>query len=182
MCAFWFERCFHPASPGWSVELCVFLPEPTPNQTSVSTYPRVHIRPRPAHSPRTPTVQDYKDSPRPTAAASLHDSTAHTDVHAHAHGLGHGPAHGSWGQGWTHTQLWELQKLAPAEPSLEGLVCRPRRESAENRRLQPAGGWMLQDAWEAMLADARHSQGVHPCQLPVSQDQPYVLRRLQETL
>ena len=75
-------------------------------------------------------------------------------------------------------QLWELGKWAGAEPSLEGLVHRPRKGSMENRRLQPAGGWMPQAAWEAMLADALHPQGVHPA----PEDHPYVLRRLRETL
>ena len=41
---------------------------------------------------------------------------------------------------------------------------------------------MPQAAWEAMLADALHPLGVHPRNLPVPQDHPYVLRRLRETL
>ena len=52
----------------------------------------------------------------------------------------------------------------------------------ENCRLRPAGGWMPQAAWEAMLADALHPLGVHPRNLPAPQDHPYVLRRLRETL
>ena len=52
----------------------------------------------------------------------------------------------------------------------------------ENCRLRPAGGWMPQAAWEAMLADALHPLGVQPRNLPVPQDHPYVLRRLRETL
>ena len=43
-------------------------------------YPRVHIRPRP-HSPRTPTAQDYGESPRPATATSPHDHV--TPTHAH---------------------------------------------------------------------------------------------------
>ena len=82
----------------------------------------------------------------------------------------------------TQTQLWELRKWARAEPSLEGLVHRPRKGSAENPRLQPAGVWMPQAAWEAMLADAPHPLGVHPRSLPAPEDHLYVLRRLRETL
>ena len=41
---------------------------------------------------------------------------------------------------------------------------------------------MPQAAWEAMLADALHPQGVHPRKLPATQDHPYVLKRLWETL
>ena len=52
----------------------------------------------------------------------------------------------------------------------------------ENCRLRPAGGWMPQAAWEAMLADALHPLGVCPRNLPAPQDHPYVLRRLRETL
>ena len=61
---------------------------------------------------------------------------------------------------------------------LEGLVNQPRKGSAENRSLQPAGGWMPQATWEDMLADVLHPQGIHPCNLPAPQDHPYVLRRL----
>ena len=67
-------------------------------------------------------------------------------------------------------------------PSLEGLVHRLRKRSVENCRLRPAGGWMPQAAWEAMLADALHLQGVHPRNLPAPQDHPYVLTHLRETL
>ena len=52
----------------------------------------------------------------------------------------------------------------------------------ENCRLRPAGVWMPQAAWEAMLADALHPLGVHPRNLPATQDHRYVLRRLRETL
>ena len=41
---------------------------------------------------------------------------------------------------------------------------------------------MPQAAWEAMLVDALHPLGVHPCNLPAPQDHPYLLNRLQETL
>ena len=121
-------------------------------------------------------AQDYEESPGPTAGASPHDSTTRTHAHAHTH------ANGPWWQRWTHTQLWELRKWAQAEPSFEGLVCRPRRELAEKRQIRPAWGRMPQAAWEAMLADALHPQGVPPRELPAPQDHPYVLRRLQETL
>ena len=144
--------------------------------------PCVRVRPRPAHSPRTPMAHDYEESPKPTAAASPHFSTARTHAHTHAHAQGHGPARGPCWQRWTHTQLWELRKWARAEPSLEGLVRRLCRETMENRRLQPAVGWMPQDAWEAMLADALHPQGVHARQLPTPQKHPHVLGRLRETL
>ena len=100
-------------------------------------YPRVHIRPRP-RSPRTPTAQDYEDSPRPSTATSPHDPI--TPLHAHSCAQGHGPAQERWWQHWTQTQLWELRKWARAEPSLENLVHRPSKGSAENCRLQPAGG------------------------------------------
>ena len=153
--------------------------QPNPEAETVRAYPGVHIRPRP-HSPRTPTAQDYEESPRPATATSPHDHI--TPTHAHSSAQGHGPAQGQWWRRWTHTQLLELQKWPWAEPSLEGLVHRPRRGSAENRRLQPAGGWMPQAAWEAMLADALHPPGVHPRNLPAPQDHPYVPRRLRETL
>ena len=106
-------------------------------------YPRVHIRPQPQF-PRTPTAQDYEESPRPATATSPHDHI--TPTHAHSSAQGHGPAEGQWWRRWTHTQLWELRKWARAEPSLEGLVQRPRKGSAENRRLQPSGGRMPQAA------------------------------------
>ena len=41
---------------------------------------------------------------------------------------------------------------------------------------------MPQAASEAMLADALHPLGVHSRNLPAPQDDPYVLRRLLETL
>ena len=41
---------------------------------------------------------------------------------------------------------------------------------------------MPQAALEAMLADAIHPQRVHLRNLPASQDHPYVLRRLRETI
>ena len=37
--------------------------------------------------------------------------------------------------GRTHTQLWELREWARTEPSLEGLVHRPRKGIVENCRL-----------------------------------------------
>ena len=153
--------------------------QPNPEAETPRAYPRVHIRPR-THSPRVPTAQDYGESPRPATATSPHDPI--TPSHAQSSAQGHGPAQGKWWRRWTHTQLRELRKWARAEPSLEGLVHRPRKGSAENRRLQPAGGWMPQAAWEAMLADALQPLGVQPRNLPALQDHPYVLRRLRETI
>ena len=142
-------------------------------------HPRVHIPARP-HSPRTPTVQDYEESPRPATATGPHDSV--TPTHAGSSAQDRRPAQGQWWQRWAHRQLWELRKWARGEPSLEGLVHQPRKGSVENCRLRPAGGWMPQAAWEAMLADALQPLGVHPRNFPAPQDHPYVLRRLRETL
>ena len=152
---------------------------PNPEAETVRAHPRVHIRVRP-HSPRTPGEQDYEESPRPATATGPHDPV--TPTHAHSSAQDCRPAQEQWWQRWTHTQLWELRKWARGEPSLEGLVHRPRKGSVENCRLRPAGGWMPQASWEAMLADALHPLGVHPCNLPAPQDHPYVLRRLRETL
>ena len=152
---------------------------PNPEAETVRAHPRVHIRVHP-HSPRTPTEQDYEESPRPATAAGPHDPI--TPTHAHSSAQDRRPAQEQWWQRWTHTQLWELRKWARGEPSLEGLVHRPRKGSVENCCLRPAGGWMPQAAWEAMLADALHPLGVHPRNLPAPQDHPYVLRRLRETL
>ena len=149
-----------------------------PEVETVRAYPRVHIRPRP-HSPRTPTAQDYEESPRPATPTSPQDPI--TPTHAHSSAQDRGPAQGQFWRRWTHTQLWELRKWTRAEPSLEGLVHLPCKGSVENCRLQPAGGRMPQAAWEAMLADALHPPGVHPRNLPAPQDHPYVLRRLRET-
>ena len=153
--------------------------QPNPEAETVSAYTGVLVRPHP-RSPRTPTSQDYEDPPRPTTATSPHDPITHT--HHHTSSQGHCPAHGQWWQRCTQTQLLELRKWARAEPTLEGLVHRPCRGSAENCRLQPAGGWMPRAAWEAMLADALHQQGIHPHNLLEPQDHPYVLKRLPETL
>ena len=153
--------------------------QPDPEAETVPPYPRVHIRPR-FNSTRTPTEQDYEEFPRPATATSRHDPI--TPTHAHSSAQDRGPAQGQWWRRWTHRQLWELRKWARAEPSLEGLVHRPRKGSVENSRIQSAGGRMPQAAWEAMLADALHPLGVHPRNLPAPQDHPYVLRRLRETL
>ena len=117
--------------------------DPDPEAETVRAYPRVHIRPRP-HSPRTPTAQDYEESPRPATATSPHDPIPPT--HAHSSAQDRGPAQGQWWRRWTHTQLWELQKLARAEPFLEGLVHRPRKGPVENCCLQPVGGSITQAA------------------------------------
>ena len=153
--------------------------QPNHEAETVRAYPRVRIRPRP-HSPRTPTEQDYEESPRPATATSPHDPI--TPTHAQSSAQDRGPAQGQRWQRWTHTQLWELRKWVRTEPSLEGLVHRPRKGSVEISHLQPAGGWMPQAAWEAMLAKALHPLGVHPRNLPAPQDHPYVLKRLRETL
>ena len=94
-------------------------------------YTLVHIGPRP-RPPRTPTAQDYGDSPRPSTATSPHDPI--TPTHAHSSAEDHSPAQGQWWQRWTHNQLWELGKWARAEPSVEGLVHRPCKGSLENCR------------------------------------------------
>ena len=152
---------------------------PRPEAEIVRAHPRVHIRARP-HSPRTPTEQDYEESPRPVGATGPQDPV--TPTHTHSSAQDRRPAQGQWWQRWTHTQLWELRKWARGEPSLEGLVHRPRKGSVENCRLRLAGDWMPQAAWEAMLADALHPLGVHSRNLPLPQDHLYVLRRLRETL
>ena len=133
--------------------------QPNPETETLHAYPRVHIRPRP-RCPRTPTAQDYEESPGPATATSPHDPI--TPTHAHSSAQGHGLAQGQSWRRWTHMQLWELRNWARAEPSLRGLVHLPRKGSVENRSLQPAGALMPQAAWEAMLADALHPLGVHP--------------------
>ena len=152
---------------------------PNPEAETVRAYPQVRSRPRP-HSPRTPREQDYEESPRPATATSPQDPI--TPTHAHSSAQDCGLAQGQWWQRCTHTQLWELQKWVRTEPSLMGLVHRPRKGSVENSYLQPAGGCIPQAAWEAMLADALHPLGVHPRNLLTPQDHPYVLKRLRETL
>ena len=152
---------------------------PNPEAETVRAHPRVHIRSRP-HSPRSPTEQDYEESPRPATATGPHDPV--TPTHAHSSARDRRPAQGQWWQRWTHTQLWELQKWARGEASLEGLVHRPRKGLVENCRRRLARGWMPQAAWEAMLADALQPLGVHPRNLPAPQDHPYVLKRLRKTL
>ena len=151
----------------------------SPEAETVRAHPRVHIRSRP-RSPRTPTAQDYEESLRPATATSPHNPV--TPTHAHSSAQDRGPTQGQWWQLWTHRQLRELRKWARGEPSLEGLVHQPRKGSVENCRPQPAGGWMPQAAWEAMLADALHPLRVHPRNFHAPQDHPYVIRRLQETL
>ena len=110
---------------------------PNPEAETVRAYPRVHIRVHP-HSPRTPTEQDYEESPRPATAAGPHEPV--TPTHAHSSAQDCRPTQEQWWQRWTHTQLWELRKWARGEPSLEGLVHRPRKGSVENCRLRLAGG------------------------------------------
>ena len=152
---------------------------PNSEAETVRAHPRVHIRARP-HSPCTPTEQDYEESPRPATATGPHDPV--TPIHAHSSSQDRRPAQEQWWQRWTHTQLLELRKWARGEPFLEGLVHRPRKGLVENCRLRPAGGWMPQAAWEAMLADALHPPWSPPPQPPRAPGPPYVLRRLRETL
>ena len=71
---------------------------------------------------------------------------------------------------------------ARAGTCLEYLVRQPSRYTTENRCLRPAGGWMPQDASEAMLADALHPQKIHPHQLLAPQDRPDVIKRLREAV
>ena len=134
--------------------------QPNPKAETVRAYPRVCIRPRP-HSPRTPTEQDYEESSRPATATSPHDPI--TPTHAHSSAQDRGPAQKQWWQRWTHTLLWELRKWVRTEPSLEGLVHRPRKESVENSRPQPAGG-----------VDAAGRMGSHAggCALPPGSPPP----------
>ena len=73
-------------------------------------------------------------------------------------------------------------KVGPGRAPCQGLGPPASQGVGQNCRLQPAGGWMPQAAWEAMLADALHPLGVNPCNLPAPEDHPYVLRRLRETL
>ena len=110
---------------------------PNPEAETVRAHQRVHIRSRP-DSPRTPTVQDYEESPRPATATSPHNPV--TPTHAHSSAQDRSPAQKQWWQRWTHTQLWKMRKWARAEPSLEGLVYRPHKGSVENCRLRPAVG------------------------------------------
>ena len=150
--------------------------QPNTEAETVRARPRVHIRSR----PHSPAAQDYAESPRPATATSPHHPVKPT--HAHSSPQDRGPDQGQWWQRWTHTQLWELRKWSRAEPSLENLVHRPHKESVENCRLQPVRGWMRQAAWEAMLADVLQPLGVHPRNLPVPENHPYVLRRRRKTL
>ena len=46
--------------------------------------------------------------------------------------------------------------------SLQDGVRRPRRDNGENPQLRLVGAWIPQEAWESLLANALHSQGVHP--------------------
>ena len=87
--------------------------QPNPETETVRAYPRVHIRPRP-RSPRTPTAQNYEESPRPATATSPLDPIIPT--HAHSSAQGHGPAQGQWWRRWTHMQLWERRKWARQSP------------------------------------------------------------------
>ena len=67
--------------------------QPNPEAETVRAYQRVDIRPRP-HSSRTPTAQDYEESPRPATATSPHDHVTPTNAHSSAQG--HGSTQGRW--------------------------------------------------------------------------------------
>ena len=121
--------------------------QPNPEGETVRAYPRVQILPHP-HSPRTPTAQDYEESPRPATATSPRDHI--TPTHAHSSAGGHGPAQGQWWQRWTHTQLWELRKWARAELSLER-PGPPAPQGVGREPRPPAGG----------EGDARGRMGSH---------------------
>ena len=143
-------------------------PNPTPRQrpcahTRESTSPRA---PTPRAPPRHRTTRN-PPGPPPSPVP-----TTPSPTHAHCSAQDCGPTQGQSWQRWTHTQLWELRKWARGEPSLEGLVHRPRKGSVENCRLQPAGGWMPQAAWGAMLADAPHPLGGQPLQPPCAPGPP----------
>ena len=155
--------------------------QPNPETETVSGYPQVSVRSRP-RSPDITTAQACEEFSVPTTTTSLDDTTTHTHTHDHPTAQGPGPAHGQWWQPGPDTRLWELRKSAQAEPFFEGLVRRPRRGSADNSCIQRAVEWMSQAAWEAMLANALHPQGLNPRELPAPQHHLYVLRRLQETL
>ena len=146
------------------------------DRAPIPASPHPPAPPRPAH----PTAQDSEESPRPVTTTSPHHPI--TPSHANSSTQDRGPARGQWWRRWTDTQLWELRRWARAEPTLKGLVHRPRKGLVGNCRLQPAEEWMPQAAWEAILADALHPQGVDLCNLPAPQDHPYVLRQLRETL
>ena len=174
-----------PYQPSMSVRIQRMPPygrhHKTPTQPGGEDRARVPAGPYPPTPPlpTEPHRTGLRGLPGPATATSLHDPT--TPTHAHSSAQGHGPTHGQWWQRCTHTQLWELRKWARAEPSLESMVHRPRKGSAENCRLQPAGLRLPQAAWEAMLADVLQPQGVHLRNLIAPQNHSYVLRHLQET-
>ena len=153
-------------------------PQPNPQTESVFIYPRVPLRatrPLPAH----PHGAGLRGLPRPVAAASPHDSTARTHAHTHAHAKGHGPARG-WAALDPYTAVGAAE-LGPggAIPWGSSGPAGSRQRTVDSSR---RGGWMPQDAWKAMLANALHPQGVHPREIPAAQDHPYVLRGLQDRL
>ena len=146
---------------------------PNPEAETARAHPRVHIRVRP-NSPRTPPEQDYEESPRPATATGPHDPF--TPTRAHSSAQDRRPAQEQWWQRWTHTQLWELRKWARGEPSLEGLVHRPRKGSVEN-----AGS-----GWRGGGCRRPHGKPCWPMRstpaTPPRQNHRYVVRRLRETL
>ena len=58
-----------------------------PEAETVRAHPRFHIRSRP-HSARTPTVQDYEESPGPATATGPHDPVTPTQAHSSAKDCG----------------------------------------------------------------------------------------------
>ena len=103
------------------------LPPPPRNPTRTRSRDRAPVptgprTPTPC-SQRTPTAQDYEDSPGPITATSPH--VPHT--HTHTSAQGNGPAHGQWWQHWTHTQLLELLKWARASPPSRSWSTGPAR-------------------------------------------------------
>ena len=80
------QQCLHPPSSPWCLPTSSRFPcycrqhgpQHTPEAESVSTCPGVRVRSRAPLSRRTPTAQDYENSPGPIAAASPHPTSAPT--------------------------------------------------------------------------------------------------------
>ena len=140
---------------------------------------RVHIRARP-HSPRTPTEEDYEESPRPVAATGPHDPV--TPTHAHSSVKTAGPPKDSGGSAGPTRSSGSCESGPGESPPSRAWSIGPARGRWRTAASGRRGGWMPHAAWEAMLADALQPLGVHPRNLSAPQDHPYVLRRLRETL
>ena len=155
-----------------------------PNQTlGQSPYPPVQVSayirapPTPRAPPRRKTARTPLGPPRPPVPMTPPRAPTPTPT---ATPKATDPLLDRGGSSGGHAAV-AAAEVDPAEPSLEGRVCQSFRETTENRPLHPAGGWMPQDVWEAMLANALHPQGVHPGQVPAPQDHPRGLKRLWET-